>query len=229
MKFLGGIAGNNLSGSLGGVTASRNRFGSYFRNRSIPVNPGTPFQTTIRGLMATLTSLWIDTLSQGGRDAWTVYADNVPLIDALGQPIFVTGLNMYVRTNIPLLQAGGTRVDGAPSIFNLGSFTGPTMTAAASGAALTIAFNTLDDWVSEDNALMMVSGSRPQNPTINFFKGPYRFAGSIVGDTALPPTSPVVITNPFGIATGQKVFAQVRVVRADGRLSGTFRLESLVV
>lgn len=229
MKFLGGIAGNNLSGSLGGVTASRNRSGSYFRNRTIPVNPGTTFQTAVRGFMASLSNHWIDTLTQLQREAWTTYAENVALIDALGSAIFVTGMNMYIRSNVPRLQAIDARQDDAPVIFDLGEFTNPSMTALDAGNALTVSFDNTDAWANEEGSAMIVYGSRPQNPTINFFKGPYRFANIILGDAVTPPTSPAIIVNPFPLASGQKVFAQVRVTRSDGRLSGTFRLDAPVV
>ena len=38
----------SLSGSLGGITASHNRFGAYLRERVIPVNPGTQPQVIVR-------------------------------------------------------------------------------------------------------------------------------------------------------------------------------------
>ncbi|KKM06452.1 hypothetical protein LCGC14_1743870, partial [marine sediment metagenome] len=36
------------SGSIGGLTASHNRGGMYFRARTIPTNPATSFQTVVR-------------------------------------------------------------------------------------------------------------------------------------------------------------------------------------
>ncbi len=229
MKFLGGIAGSEFSGSIGGVTASRNASGAYFRTRTVPVNPSTPQQVTVRAFMAQLSNAWIEILTDTQREDWATYAANVPLIDKLGSAINVSGLNMYVRSNVPALQASLDRQDDAPSIFDLGSFTNPTMVATASGPTLDITFTDTDAWANEDGAAMIVYGSRPQNPTINFFKGPYRIAGTILGDAITPPTSPAVIASPFAFDAGQRVFAQVRVVRADGRLSGTFRLTNVAV
>lgn len=229
MKFLGGLIGGALSGSVGGMVASHNRFGGYIRDRVIPVNPSSPAQIAVRGFMAQLSNAWIDILTQVQRDDWTTYADNVPLVDALGQSITLTGMNMYVRSNIPALQAGLARQDDAPSIFDLGPFTNPTMVATASANTLDFSFEITDAWPNEDGAAMLIYGSRPQNPTINFFKGPYQFAGAILGDAISPPAIPAIFLNPFAFDVGQKVFAQVRVVRADGRLSGTFRLGLLAV
>jgi hypothetical protein len=61
--------------------------------------------------------------------------------------------------------------------------------------------------------------SRPQNITKNFFRGPYRYAGKIEGDSVTPPTSPATLVSDFPYAAGQRAFLRVRVSRADGRLS----------
>lgn len=223
MKFVP-LIGTDLSGSLAGITASHNRGGSYFRNRAIPTNPGTAQQIAVRGFMATLTSLWNDTLTPAQRTDWDTYALNVPLNDPLGNPRNVGGLGMYVRSNVPRLQAGLPRVDAAPILFNLGPFTNPTFTTfAAAGNTFNTSFDVLDDWVNEDDAAMLLYTSRPQNPTINFFKGPYRFTAAILGSVGVPPVPPVVAPTAFAFAVGQRVFVQIRVTRADGRLALPFR------
>lgn len=212
------------SGSLGGLTASRNRGGQYLRARAIPVNPNTPQQQAIRGFVANLTSLWNSTLSAAQRTSWDEYALNVPLPDPLGEPRNVGGLAMYVRSNVPRLQAALPRVDTGPEVFNLGPFTNPVFaTFAAATQDFQVTFDNTDAWANEDDSAMLVLGSRPQNDAINFFKGPYRFAGSIDGDAATPPTSPATIVNPFVFGVGQRVFVQARVSRADGRLTLPFR------
>ena len=70
---------------------------------------------------------------------------------------------------------------------------------------------------------MIVYSSRPQNQSINFFKGPYQLAGTVDGDDTTAPTSPQEITSPFPLTDGQHLFVQIRVHRIDGRLSGKWR------
>ena len=223
MKFKSALI-TEASGSIGGMTASRNRGGQYFRARAVPVNPNSPQQQAIRGFVATLTSLWNGTLTPAQRDTWDQYALNVPLPDRLGEPRNVGGLAMYVRSNVPRLQAALPRVDTGPAIFNLGEFTNPAFsTFAAATDDFAVTFQADDDWANEDDAAMLLLGSRPTNPTINFFKGPYRFADLIAGDAITPPISPATIVNPFGFEVGQRVFVQMRVSRADGRLTLPFR------
>lgn len=207
------------SGSVGGVTASRNKGGLYLRARAIPTNPNTSFQQVIRGFVAQLASLWNDTLTAAQRTAWKAYADNVPLLDKLGDPRVVPPLSHYIRSNVPRLQAGLPRVDDGPTTYNLGDYTPPTITSfTASTATLSLAFDDTDDWANEDDASMLVYGSRGLNATIDYFKGPFQYADSIDGDSTTAPTSPASIVFPFSYAVGQRVYMRCNVSRADGRL-----------
>lgn len=217
------------SGSVGGLTFSRNRSGNYIRARTNPVNPNTPQQQAVRSAVADLSNLWINTLTQADRDKWEDYAANVPVTNPLGASIFLTGINQYVRSNVPRIQAGLARLDVAPSIFDIGSFTAVGTVAAASGNQVAVSFTDTDDWATATGGAMLVWIARPVSETINFFKGPYRFAGSILGDDTTPPTSPAVITSDFAFEAGQKIFTRIRVTQADGRLSADARDFSIAV
>lgn len=219
-----GILGTQLSGSLAGIVASHNAGGTYFRDRALPTDPGSAYQVAVRGYMTQLANFWSSTLTATQRAAWETYAANVTVINRIGDAIHLSGINHYVRSNVPRLQAGATRVDDAPTTFNLGEFTHPAALAASAATdALSVDFDNTDDWAGEDDSHLLVFGSREQNPTINYFKGPYRFADTIDGDSVTPPTSPASITNPFALTQNNQVFVQVRCSRADGRLSEPFR------
>jgi hypothetical protein len=219
------------SGSIGGLTASRNRGGLYLRARAMPTNPGTPQQEAVKAIVAQLSNRWVNELDTAGREAWNLYALNVPLPDTLGELRNVGGLAMYVRSNVPRLQTSLPRVDVAPTIFDTGDFSPFGAPGAdASADTFTVSFETTDDWVGEDDAGALILSSRPQNVSINYFKNPYRFAAVILGASIGPPTSPFTgpLAFPVG-AAGQKVFFQVRVSRADGRLSFPQRLSAIAV
>jgi hypothetical protein len=217
------------SGSIGGATFSHNRGGAYIRARTVPTNPNSPQQAVVRALMAALTALWNNTLTQAQRDGWQLYADQVLIPDTLGEPRNAGGIGMYCRSNIPRQQAGATLVNDAPTIYNLGDFTAPVFASISQATQqLSMTFDNADAWANEDDALMIVLLGRPQNPGVKYFKGPYRYAGKVEGDSGTPPTSPATIALPFAAVTGQRVFGQVRVARADGRLSLPFRATVLV-
>lgn len=210
------------SGSVGGLTFSHNAGGMYIRNRSVPTDPATSAQSAVRGHMASLVNFWADVLSDAQREAWGVYAGNVALNDVFGDPRFRSGINHYVRSNIPRLQSGLPRVDDGPTTFNLGEYTQPTFGIDATADELDVTFDNTDDWANEDDAAMIVYGSRPMSPSINFFKGPFQYAANIDGDAVTPPTSPAALTSPFAFVAGQQGVIRVIVSRADGRLSAPF-------
>ncbi len=215
------------SGSIGGVTLSRNRGGMYLRGRAIPTNPNSTFQQAVRSAAAQCASLWRNVLTEAQRTGWDLYAENVELPNSLGDPRNVGGLGMYIRSNVPRIAsgvAGLVRVDDAPIIFNLGDV-GPLTVISATGATdiVSMGFTDTDEWVDEDAAALLVYTSRAKNPSINYFKGPYRFAGAVEGDSTTAPTTPAAITGAFNIDVGNKTFVFARVSRADGRLSTPFR------
>jgi hypothetical protein len=226
MKFKSALV-TQVSGSIGGMTGAHNAGGLYFRARAIPTDPGTEFQVAVRNIMVQLSPRWSDTLDQDQRDGWDVYAQNVPLIDTLGDPRNVSGLAQYIRSNTARFQAGLAFVDDAPTVFNLPAFNAPTIAAFVAAAnTYDIAYDNSDEWAIADGGGMLIYGSRPQNEGINFFKGPYRFAGIILG-AVVPPTSPETITNPFAFVDGNKLFLRVVVVTPDGRVSNSFRLSGI--
>lgn len=227
VRLGGGVAA--ASGSAGGIVFSRNRSGPYIRNRSMPVNPGSVFQQNVRFALASLSARWVEVLTAAQRASWEQYALQVPLPGPLGDPRNVGGIGMFQRSNTPRVafpDPTPTNIDDAPTLFDLGTFTPITpATASESTQQITILFTNTDDWANEDGAVMYVYASRPKNPSINFFKGPYRKAGFVLGNGTTPPTSPLTFDAPFPFVVGHKIFLRVNVSRADGRLASSFRDE----
>lgn len=221
IRYGGGIV--QMSGSIAGDTFARNRYGNYSRARTKPTNPNTARQVAIRSALATLTSRWSATLTAPQRTAWNLYGQSVSMKNRLGEAVFLTGFNHYLRSNIPLLQAGLTIVDDGPVIFELPE-KDPTFAITASEATQTISY-TFDNtmaWALEVGAYLLKYEGQPQNLQRNFFAGPWRFHGTIAGD-AVGPTSPDDEADPpFAFAEGQRLWCYARIARLDGRLSEVF-------
>jgi len=213
-----------VSGSIGGATYSHNKGGMYIRARGIPTNPNTPQQQAVRGILADLANRWTQTLTLTQRNGWKAYADNVKVPDAFGQLRYVTPLNHYIRSNVPPIQKNGpgARKDTAPSEFNVGSFSNPSVKALSSTQMLEVAFLNTDEWAIEAGASMLIYTSKLIGAGIEYFKGPYRLLGQIIGNAAPPPTSPWTMAPGFTLVAGQKVYFRVVVSRLDGRLSYPF-------
>jgi hypothetical protein len=215
---------DKASGAYGGVVASRNRFGQYFRQRANPVNPSSSRQQLVRSTFAALAAYWSEDLTQAQRDAWNLYANSVEMVNRLGDPCYYTGFNHFIRSNSAILQGGGTQVDDGPTNFSL-PVTDPTAVATVTETSqqISLAFNTGLDWVGEDGAHLLVLMSQPKGVGVEFLDGPFRYAGVIDGDATTPPTSPQTITVPFAVTELQKGQIQCRIARADGRVSTPFR------
>lgn len=213
-----------MSGSIGGLTGSHNKGGLYFRARAVPTNPASVFQQEVRNAVSQLTSRWGSVLTAAQRAAWKVYAENVPLVDALGEARIVPALSMYVRSNVPRLQSALAIVDDGPTVFSLATMSPISVTADASADEIDVTYVNTDDWATVTGGALLIYASRPQSPTIEYFKGPYRFTGAEPGDTTTPPTSPATFALPFPVAASNVVHVQARATNADGRLSSPFRL-----
>lgn len=210
--------GQQRSGKQGGMVWSHNAGGPYVRNRTIPTNPQTDRQVAVRNAVRSLTILWANALTQVQRDAWDLYADNVSWTNRLGQTIWLKGLNHYVRSNTQSIVRGIPRIDDAPVIFNLAAAE-DALAATASEATqdLTIDGNPAGLWINEAGAWQFFYMGLPQNPSIKFFGGPYRFLTAVPG--AGPPPFPVVIAGAWPFAEGQRLWLRSRILRGDGRLS----------
>lgn len=221
MKFNSQIV-SSASGSIGGCTFSRNRFGQYVRRRSVPVNPGSAFQTVMTAALGSLVAQW-KLLNVATQAAWTNYALNTPRTDPLGNTIILTGQQMYIACNAPRIQTPTARQDNAPPIFGAAPLTPPVPTTlVAATGVLTYSFTNTDPWATAVGGFLLVYISRPQAPSTNFFKGPYRLTGNTPG-AVVPPTSPGTETSVFAYTAGQRAFLQYRAIESVGRISPVVR------
>jgi hypothetical protein len=133
---------------------------------------------------------------------------------------------MYQRCNIPRIQNSLTVKDDAPTTFDIGAFTPVVITVNAAADTASVAYTNTDAWAGAVGGALIVSASRPQNPSIGYFKGPYQLAGKVAG-AATPPTSPAVLTLPFPVTAGNAIFFQVTAAFSDGRYSAPLRFRSI--
>jgi len=222
IKFGGGII--EMRGSIAGNVYSRNRYGAYSRARTKPINPNSDRQDAIRAIVALVSSNWFHVATQAQRDAWAVFAANVPAKNKLGEVIYLSGFNQYVKSNIASLNAGLLAIQAAPTNFVLPGTDLDFVPSIDAGTQLiSVAFDETRDWCDEDEAGMIVQMGLPKNDSTEFFNGPWRHAGVIEGDSLTPPTTPETMAVPFVVADSQKVWVRAKILRADGRLSDWFQ------
>lgn len=224
VKYGGGVI--QMSGSLAGNTFARNRYGNYVRSRTKPINPQTALQTAVRSAVAQLAARWSSTLTAAQRTGWNLYGSSVAVLNKLGETMYLSGYNHYIRSNLILVQIGETIVDAPPVIFEIPE-KDPTFAISASEATQKFSCvldNTLA-WANEAGGFLVKYQGSPQNAQRNFFNGPWRLMGHVVGDDITPPTSPDEEDAVFAISEGQHLWVYARILRADGRLSEKFRAD----
>lgn len=114
-------------GKFGGVIYNSWRGISYVKAFKSPVNPKTVKQSAIRSILADLTENWRG-ITQAQRDSWITYADTHPVLDWTGNTKRLTGLNWFLKCNIPLRRNAILYSGTAPTVAAPASVSGLVMT-----------------------------------------------------------------------------------------------------
>lgn len=212
-----------ISGSIGGITFSHNKGGAYMRSKVIGTNPNTSFQQVVRQAMGDLANIWANVLTTAQRNSWNTYASLVPVPSKLGGVHIISGIAHFLRSNVPRRQADPAGVvltvaTTAPTINDVGEMQVTSGIVTVPSATVQIAYPAGQDWANETGSAMLIYTGRQQNPSINFFKGPFSLAGAIFGVTGTPVASPQNVTSRFTYSAAKGWF-RAQVTRADGRLS----------
>lgn len=101
---------SDMRNKLNGSVMSKNRYGSYVRNKVTPVNPQTSFQLNQRATLSNLSSAWRG-LTQAQRDAWTEAAKNRPFTDIFGDTKILSGQAFFVSSNLNLVANGLAQIN----------------------------------------------------------------------------------------------------------------------
>lgn len=224
VKFGGGII--QISGSIAGTVHARNRFGSYIRPRTKPVNPHSTRQETARAIVSYLAEYWHQDLDVTQRGLWDDYAAAVAMKNRLGETIHLTGFNHFIRTNSAQKRMGETELDAAPGILSLPEKDTDLVCSEEDIAAQTFTFTcNTTGWVPNGDPKfgILVYQGRPQLASRNFYAGPWRYMDFIDATEGAAGTGTVAAA--FAFAEGHKIWFQARVITVTGRLSELWTLD----
>ena len=98
------------SGKCGSIIWQRNRYCQYSYLAFIPFNPRTQAQMAVRGTFAAVSKRW-RTLTQAQRDVWIAVAKAKWSKPRLFQRGRLTGCQLFVKANVPLVNQGKAQVD----------------------------------------------------------------------------------------------------------------------
>lgn len=224
--------GGQLSGSVGGVVAARNKGGQYLRNRSVPTNPNSVQQQRVRMGFGSVAIAW-QSLTDGQRLSWNGYASETPLVNSLGESITVSGFNMFLRTNSFLAAVdAGVVAGGAPPSPGLSSLGALDSAEASVATGLTVAFTG-----STAGGLVLASYGPPVSDGVSYFRGPFSLFSIAATLTALAGGAAQMAGDPpasgagryGGLVLGQRRFFRIRSIDSDGRVSNESIFAATVV
>lgn len=100
---------SDMRNKLNGSVASKNRFGSYLRNKVSPVNAQTTAQMLSRQQLGSLSGAWRG-LTEEARQTWLAAVENYQRTDQFGDSYKMTGQNLFISLNKNMMTAGATAV-----------------------------------------------------------------------------------------------------------------------
>lgn len=95
----------DISGSIGGMTIQRNKFGTTIRQKPLPLNPTTAAQLNVRRLMMTIQKAWQD-LTDAQRLQWNRYLDYSGQSIKHDRSVKLSGHALYLKYQLYRLISG---------------------------------------------------------------------------------------------------------------------------
>ena len=203
------------SGSAGNMTASRNRSGQYYRQRSLPTQPRTVAQVAARSRLTTLSAAWRG-LTDAQRAAWAGFANSFSVVNNLGQTIQLTGHQCYVKVNTTNVLNGDAVVVPPPA---LPAFAASTITGL-DGTAATQLLELAGAAAAAGTKLQVYAS--PQLSAGVSYNGRYAFLGLAPSFVAGKSPLTALYTAKYGaVIAGKKVFVKVVQSQAGMQDNGT--------
>lgn len=105
-----------VRGTIGGVTYSANKSGTYAKAWGKGSNPKTTRQQNSRGILASMGPAW-QALTAGQRADWSAFAatDPEPHVNSLGEPVVFSGYMLFSMLNARNVQVGFPISNDVPS------------------------------------------------------------------------------------------------------------------
>lgn len=166
---------SDVRNKLNGSVMSKNRAGSYIRNKTTPVNPQTGFQQDVRQRLGALSSQW-SSLTAAQRGTWTNATPNFPYTDIFGDKKELDGKSLFIKFNSNLSNIGSANILSAPTPVGIPVFGVVSAEAAVTGAIDTFELTLTSATVPAGFALA-VYATPPIKAGVSFVKNRFRYIG----------------------------------------------------
>jgi len=172
---------SDMRNKLNGSVFSKNRAGSYLRNKVTPTNPQTASQAGVRSILGGLASGW-RSLSQGERDAFINAVGSWTSTDIFGDTVTPSGFQLYVRLNSNLVNAGQSAITAPPLPVGISGATSLSIVNTIGGTSLTL---TVDPDPVPAGEIAIIEATAGYSPGINNFSGKFRKIGTVAAAASI--------------------------------------------
>lgn len=207
----------DMRGKINGSVHSRNRAGAYMRNKVTPVNPQTVYQTAVRNRLTGRAQAWRG-ISQIARDAWNAAVSNFQKTNIFGQLRTPSGINLYNRLNMNLLNIGEAVILEPPLPSSVESLSSVSVVADDSANSVTVTFAPPITAASK----IILEATEPLSPGISFAKSQFRQIAVLDSTNTSPYVASANYTAKFGATPveGSKIFIRLTVVDVASGIAG---------
>lgn len=218
-KFTPGAIISEIRNKIAATVYTKNKAGASIRNRVTPINRRSTGQTAKRQQFSSLSAQWRG-LSQAERDSFNSGAANFPQTDNLGQTVFLTGQQLFVRLNANLLLIGASQITSCPSPTSFDVLAYTSLTATADDGVLSLAFSP----TVPTGFAMVVRATAPVSPGKDFVPASaFRYLQTVAAAATSPQALTTAYATVFGAITGaagQKIFVEMFLVEVASGLAG---------
>ena len=226
MKYVPSALIGRLSRSAGSTTASHNKFGAYLRNRVMPTNPQSSFQTAVRGNFSDLSTAF-RTLTDPQKEGWITLGQSMERTDSLGQTYSMTGIQAFISVNNNLLTVGEAAVDDAPAYQLPDQPASGVATIGAGLSSFSIAFTP-----PASGDFILVYATRPMSAGRMFAaRSEYKLIAILDDASTSPEAAATAYISRFGSfasKAGEKVFLRLIAISAEGFASTPIQSSSII-
>lgn len=167
---------SDMRNKLNGSVMSKNRAGSYIRNKVTPVNPQTAFQQAVRQRLGALSTGWSG-LTEAQRQTWIAATPNFPYTDIFGDKKELDGKSLFIKLNSNLANVGSAQINVAPAPVGIPVF-GITSAIATLGAGVDSFDLTFTSQTVPAGFAVAVYATPPVKAGVSFVKNKFRYLGT---------------------------------------------------
>jgi hypothetical protein len=219
-KFTPGAVVSEIRNKIAATVFTKNAAGAAIRNRVTPVNRRSTNQSNRRQRLASLASSWRG-LTDAQRASWNAASASFPTQDNLGQTIFLTGEQLYIRCNANLLLIGQAQITSAPTPTSFAVLALGAISFDASSGTATVAFTPTP---VPAGYTLVIRATAPVSAGKSFVsQSEFKFIQVVAAAGASPANIAAAYIALFGAitgATGQRVFIELFLVQDSSGLAG---------